>query len=60
MIDFPDLFSLFFCTLKYANIVRISNVSYFRFCWKNEKLDWPKCARTKEDGKPGVTNVTFL
>ena len=24
----------------------ISNISCFRFCWKNEKLDWPKCART--------------
>ena len=21
-------------------------MSFFRFCWKNEKLDWPKCART--------------
>ena len=39
-------FSLFFCTLKYANMVRISNISFFRFCWKNEKLDWPNCART--------------
>ena len=39
-------FSLFFCTLKYANMIRISNISFFRFCWKNGKLDWPKCART--------------
>ena len=48
MIDFPDhfLFSLFFCTLKYANMIRISNISFFLFCWKNEKLDRPKCART--------------
>ena len=49
MIDFPDLFlffSFFFCTLKYANMVRISNMSFFLFCWKNGKLDWPKCART--------------
>ena len=48
MIDFPDhfLFFSFFCTLKYANMIRISNHSFFRFCWENEKLDWPKCART--------------
>ena len=39
-------FSLFFCTLKYVNMIRISNISFFRFCWKNRKLDWPKCART--------------
>ena len=50
MIDFPDhfLFFFFFCTLKYENMIRISNISFFRFCWKNEKLDWPKCARTVE------------
>ena len=23
-------------------------MSFFRFCWKNEKIDWPKCARTRE------------
>ena len=28
-------------------MIRISNISFFRFCWKNEKLDWPKCARTE-------------
>ena len=39
-------FSLFFCTLKYVNIIRISNISFFRFCQENGKLDWPKCART--------------
>ena len=39
-------FSIFFCTLKYVNMIRISNISFFRFCWKNGKLDWPKCART--------------
>ena len=22
-------------------------MSFFRFCWKNEKIDWPKCARTQ-------------
>ena len=27
-------------------MIRISNISFFRFCRKNEKLDWPKCART--------------
>ena len=27
-------------------MIRISNISFFRFCWKNGKLDWPKCART--------------
>ena len=48
MIDFTDHF-LFFCTLKYANMIRISNISFFRFCWKNDKLDWPKCARTMEE-----------
>ena len=36
-----------YCTLKYANMIRISNISFFRFCWKNGKLDWPKCARTR-------------
>ena len=39
-------FSLFFCTLKYGKMIRISNMSFFRFCRKNEKIDWPKCART--------------
>ena len=39
-------FSIFVCTLKYVNMIRISNISFFRFCWKNGKLDWPKCART--------------
>ena len=51
MIDFPDhflFFSFFFCTLKYANMIRISNISFFRFCWKNGKLDWPKCARAQK------------
>ena len=28
-------------------MIRISNISFFRFCWKNGKLDWPKCARTE-------------
>ena len=27
-------------------MIRISNISFFRFCWKNGKLDWLKCART--------------
>ena len=27
-------------------MIRISNISFFRFCWENGKLDWPKCART--------------
>ena len=39
-------FSILVRTLKYANMIRISNISFFRFCWKNRKLDWPKCART--------------
>ena len=39
-------FSIFVCTLKFVNLTTISNISCFRFCWKNEKLDWPKCART--------------
>ena len=45
---FPTIFffSLFFCTLKYGNMIRISNMSFCRFCCKNEKIDWPKCART--------------
>ena len=30
-------------------MIRISNISFFRFCWKNGKLDWPKCARTNLD-----------
>ena len=51
MISFPDhfFFSIFFCTLKYVNMITISNISFFRFCWKNRKLDWPKCARTLVD-----------
>ena len=28
-------------------MIRISNISFFRFCWENGKLDWPKCARTE-------------
>ena len=27
-------------------MITISNISFFRFCLKNRKLDWPKCART--------------
>ena len=27
-------------------MIRISNISFFRFCWKNGKLHWPKCERT--------------
>ena len=27
-------------------MIRISTSSFFRFCWKNEKLDWPKCVGT--------------
>ena len=48
MINFPNhfLFSIFVCALKYVNMTRISNISFFRFCWENGKLDWPKCART--------------
>ena len=30
-------------------MISISDISFFRFCWKNGKLDWPKCARTQED-----------
>ena len=31
-------FLIFFpLTLKYVNMIRISNMSFFRFCWKNEK-----------------------
>ena len=29
-------------------MIRISNISFYRFGWKNQKLDWPKCARTEE------------
>ena len=39
-------FSIFFCTFKYVHMITISDISFFRFCWKNRKLDWPKCART--------------
>ena len=51
MIHFPDhflFFYFFFSFLKYVNMIRISNtgISFFRFCQKNEKLDWPKCGRT--------------
>ena len=27
-------------------MIRISNIFFFRFYWKNGKLDWPKCTRT--------------
>ena len=38
MINFSDhfLFSIFVCALKYVNMTRISNISFFRFCWKME------------------------
>ena len=39
-------FSIFVCALKYVHMIRVSDISFFCFCWKNEKLDWPKCART--------------
>ena len=38
-------------------MIRISNISFFRFCWKNGKLDWPKCARTS---KPQVFNFATI
>ena len=28
-------------------MIRICNISFFRFCWKNGKLDWPKCVRVR-------------
>lgn len=49
MSNCPDhflFFSIFFGSFKYVNAIRISNISFFRFCWRNAKLDWPKCART--------------
>ena len=27
-------------------MIRISDISFFRFCLKNGQLDWPKCSRT--------------
>ena len=30
-------------------MITISNISFFRFCWKNRKLDWPKCSRTVDE-----------
>ena len=38
---------------------RISNISFFRFCWKNEKLDWPKCARTVPVPGPRSGTATY-
>ena len=35
-------------------MIRIGNISFFRFCWKNKKLDWPKCARTQDNSFFGV------
>ena len=29
-------------------MIRISNISFFRSCWENGKLDWPKSARTNK------------
>ena len=51
-------FSIFVCTLKYVNMIRISNISFFRFCWENGKLDWPKCARTFSD--PSMTTLLLF
>ena len=59
-------FSIFVRTLKYANMIRISNTSFFRFCWKNGKLDWPKSThflREKPWGRgcgPVCQRVFFL
>ena len=30
-------------------MIRISDISFFCFCWKNGKLDWPECARTRNN-----------
>ena len=35
-------------------------MSFFRFCWKNGKLDWPKCARTRKACFFFVVVVLFL
>ena len=40
-------------------MIRISDISFFRFCWKNEKLDWPKCARTVK-GRPVIFDSLFF
>ena len=32
-------------------MIRISDISFFCFCWKNGKLDWPECARTNNASK---------
>ena len=39
-------------------MITISNISFFRFCWKNTKLDWPKCARTLNPGEVGGLLLT--
>ena len=36
-------------------MIRISNISFFRFCWKNGKLDWPKCAPTFQEDEDCLT-----
>ena len=45
-------------------MIGISDMSFFRFCWKNGKLDWPKCARTVSvSGEPAQKeqeSVSFL
>ena len=48
-------------------MITISNISFFRFCWKNRKLDWPKCARAQNTGyaaiyysNRGVSTASFL
>ena len=42
-------------------MIRISNISCFRFCWKIEKLDWPECARTLyTDDTLYVINMTDI
>ena len=48
MIDFPDnfLFSIFSHTLKYVNMIRISNIPFSVFDGKMNKIDWPKSTRT--------------
>ena len=49
MIDFPDhflFFSFFFLYFKICKYDKDIYISFFRSCWENGKLDWPKCART--------------
>ena len=57
MIDFPDHFIFFYFILYFKICKYDKDKQYFLFpfCWKNEQLDWPKCAQTLGNAIRGQT-----